>query len=82
MEFIKCIDLNYLVKEKGSRKGSIFDSVSVSFSMFSLGHWSAEIEFQELIYSYEVDVFIRWALSNCYSYVIFAHNDRLILAVQ
>lgn len=82
MEFSKCIALNSLVKEKGARKSSIFDAVSVKFSMYSLGHWSAEIEFQELMYSYEVGTFVAWALSHCISFVIFAHGDRLYLSVQ
>lgn len=82
MEFNKCIALNSLVKKEGKRVGCRFDSVSVEFSMYSLGRWSAEITFPEMMFSYEVDVFLHWALSNCYSYVIFNIDDHLVLAVQ
>lgn len=82
MVFSKCIALNSLVKETGTREGSRYDAVSVKFSMYSLGNWSAEIEFQGIILSSEVDTIVDWAISNTCSHCIFGCQNGLVLAVQ
>lgn len=82
MEFSKCIALNSLVKKSGVRVGSRYAAVSVEFSMFSMGHWSAEIKFPRMIFSSEVDTFIAWVISNCHSYIIYGDEDHLFIAVQ
>lgn len=82
MEFNKCIALNSLVKKAGTRVGSRFDAVSVEFSMFSLGKWSADIEFPMMMFDDEVKVFVNWAIANVHNYFIFGSKDRIILSVQ
>lgn len=82
MEFIKCINLNRLVKTKGARTNDRFDAVSVEFNMFRLGCWAAEVRFPALMFDREMQDFIGWALANTRSHFIGGSNDEVVLFLQ
>lgn len=81
MDFRKCIELNALVKAHREDRRAGYDRVSVSFNMYDIGHWAAEVTFPVMMFSSEMQDILGWALGNCSFPFVSCRGGNLVLNV-